>query len=694
MKFSLKKKLITGYIAIVMICAVAISIPIIIIQMKESKSNIQQLAELQIDKAYSDVNLFLSEPSVTLNNAVEFLSIEGTKDRATIEAYFKKLTAGKQNYSMLYFATRDSLAEGGSIFNDRSWNPSSDYDHTKTAWFQAAKVTKNMVFSEPYNDAQAGNNVITLSKAIYEDGVFTGIAALDLSTKRIMEFTEAVKLSKSAKSYIVNKRGIYVTNEDKRKISEGNFYDDFGFSQFMQTAGSLNDDLFIDLNVDDQYFAAKSMPALCGWVLVSFGPKSEVFSSVWKSVKFIVIIAFGSIVVALLFGIFIATSITKSISSISESLKTIATGNADLTKRLKIKTKDEIGEVADGFNKFMTKMQEIVKEVKISRDNLAEAGDKLSVSTQETSTSLSEIMENIDSIHSQIETQSDSVNQTAGAINQISESIRSLEQMIEGQAAGVEKASTAVEQMMGNISSVNSSVDLMSESFDALSEDATNGMRIQQNVNTRITQIETESQMLQEANAAISTIAEQTNLLAMNAAIEAAHAGEAGKGFSVVADEIRKLSETSAEQSRTIGDQLAKIQISIEEVVSASNESSEAFNSVSERISETDIIVKRIKSAMDEQQSQSQQITTSLQKMNASTTVVKDSSKEMMTGSKLILDEVQKLQDATNTIKADMGDMSDDARNIGKTGETLVKISDKIKQSIKYIGREIDQFSI
>ena len=81
MKFSLKKKLITGYIAIVMICAVAISIPIIIIQIQESKSNIQQLAELQIDKAYSDVNLFLSEPSVTLNNAVEFLSIEGTSDR-------------------------------------------------------------------------------------------------------------------------------------------------------------------------------------------------------------------------------------------------------------------------------------------------------------------------------------------------------------------------------------------------------------------------------------------------------------------------------------------------------------------------------------------------------------------------------------------------------------------------------------
>ena len=694
MKFSLKKKLITGYIAIVMICAVAISIPVIIIQIQESKSNIQQMAELQIDKAYSDVTLFLSEPSVTLNNAVEFLSIEGTGDRATIEEYFKKLTFGNQNYSMLYFATKASLADGGSIFNNRGWNPSSDYNHTKTGWFMEAQKTRSMVFSDPYNDAQAGNNVVTLSKAIYENGEFVGVAALDLSTRRILEFTEAVKLSKSAKSYIINKNGIYVTNEDKKKISEDSFFNDFGFEQFRSALASIDDKLLMDLDVGEHYFAAKKMPDISGWYLVTFGQKSEVFSSVWESVKYIVIIALASIVIALLFGIFIATSITRSISSISESLKTIATGNADLTKRLKIKTKDEIGEVADGFNKFMTKMQEIVKEVKISRDNLAKAGDNLSVSTKETSTSLSEILQNIDSIHSQIANQSDSVNQTAGAINQISESIKSLEQMIEGQAEGVSMASSAVEQMMGNINSVNYSVDSMSESFDSLSEDAMNGLQIQQNVNNRITQIETESQMLQEANSAISTIAEQTNLLAMNAAIEAAHAGEAGKGFSVVADEIRKLSETSAEQSRTIGDQLAKIQISIEEVVSASNESSEAFNSVSERIRSTDQIVKRIKSAMDEQQSQSQQITLSLQKMTESTEVVKNSSKEMMVGSRLILDEVQKLQDATNTIKDGMGDMADDAKDIGTTGETLVKISDKIKQSIKYIGREIDQFSI
>jgi len=106
------------------------------------------------------------------------------------------------------------------------------------------------------------------------------------------------------------------------------------------------------------------------------------------------------------------------------------------------------------------------------------------------------------------------------------------------------------------------------------------------------------------------------------------------------------------------------------------------------------MIVKQIKSAMDEQQSQSQKITGSLQQMTKSTAVVRNSSKEMMTGSRLILDEVKKLQDATDTIKVGMGDMAEDARKIGTTGDSLVKISDRIKQSIKYIGREIDQFTI
>jgi methyl-accepting chemotaxis protein len=266
--------------------------------------------------------------------------------------------------------------------------------------------------------------------------------------------------------------------------------------------------------------------------------------------------------------------------------------------------------------------------------------------------------------------------------------------MIGKQSSEVSDASAAIEQMIGNIKSVNVSMDKMSESFDGLAKSAQTGIQMQLNVNTIIEDIKNQSETLQDANTAIAAIAEQTNLLAMNAAIEAAHAGEAGKGFSVVADEIRKLSETSEEQSQTIGQQLLEIQASIKDVVNASVESRQAFISVSDKIKETNDVVRQITAAMEEQTEGSKQITQALQTVNNSTSEVKNSAKEMTAGNKLILSEVQKLQNATIEIQNGIQEVTGGAEKINETGSALAGIADKMKQSIKYIGREIDQFKI
>ena len=232
----------------------------------------------------------------------------------------------------------------------------------------------------------------------------------------------------------------------------------------------------------------------------------------------------------------------KPLLVVKGAITDIATGDADLTRRIKSSSKDEIGDVVKGFNEFSGKLQDIIGDVKSSKDELMVAGENLSGATQDTSSSITEIIANIDSMKRQIDNQNQSVSQTAGAVNEIASNIESLERMIEGQ-----------------------------------------------------------SEMLQEANVAIAAIASQTNLLAMNAAIEAAHAGEAGKGFAVVADEIRKLSETSSAQSKTIGDQLTNIKESINSVVSASGESAVAFEAVSRKLEETDALVMQIRAAMEEQ---------------------------------------------------------------------------------------------
>ena len=430
------------------------------------------------------------------------------------------------------------------------------------------------------------------------------------------------------------------------------------------------------------------------WSLVAAVPYDYYFGHLIGLMNFSIICLVLSIIIAIIILIPVIRAIVRPLKVVSQSINQIASGNADLTKRIEISSKDEVGRVVEGFNNFSNKLQNILQNIRNSQTELENVGNAMDESTQDTSASITEIIANIESVHSQIIKQSESVLQTAGAVNQIAANIASLENLIVNQANGVTGASSAIEEMMVNIESVNNSMDKMASSFDKLMQDTMNGSSKQADVSYKVEQIVTQSKMLQEANLVISNIAEQTNLLAMNAAIEAAHAGEAGKGFSVVADEIRKLSETSTAQSKTIGEQLNNIQNSIDEVVLASTDSNSAFVSVAEAIKETDEIVRLIKAAMEEQTIGSQQINKALHEMNDSTAEVRTAGHEMAEGNKHILDEVKNLQDSTLLMKESMEEMSVGAERINATGAGLKDISEKLKNAIARIGDEVRLFKV
>jgi len=574
-------------------------------------------------------------------------------------------------------------------------------DISSRPYFKAVmQQGKDEYIDDPVISQTTGKPVIHITQAVKAGGKTIGFFAGVVNLSDIQESIADVKIGNAGYAWMLASDGTVIAHPDSDLLMNKNFitgnasdHKDIAELAGKMCGGETGTAWIAGLQGGKElavYTPVNNTP----WSLAVSIPESQVYDTADKLLKTMSVASFIIVLLIILAGGCIIFISLRPLATVEKTIMGIASGHADLTKRIEVKSKNEIGSVVGGFNQFIGKLHTIISELKKSKEILTTAGEDLHASTQDTAAVITQILSNIASMSNHITNQASGVDETAGAVNEIASNIQSLEHMIETQAAGVTQASAAVEEMIGNINAVNSSVEKMVTSFSILEKNALDGASKQQDVNERIEQIEAESEMLQEANTAIANIASQTNLLAMNAAIEAAHAGEAGKGFSVVADEIRKLSETSTSESKTIGDQLNKIKDSINSVVTASAQSSTAFTTVADGIRNTDELVRQIKAAMEEQKEGSKQINTALHSMNDSTSEVRTASSEMAAGNQAILEEVKNLQEATFSMKNSMMEMSAGAKKISETGTALAEIVNKMKDSINSIGEQIDLFKV
>jgi len=376
-----------------------------------------------------------------------------------------------------------------------------------------------------------------------------------------------------------------------------------------------------------------------------------------------VIIGAISVLLSLVLTLLALQQIFSPLNRINSMLKEISKGEGDLTRRIPVKTDNEIGELSNYFNLTIEKIKTLVGTIKYKINGLNHTSFELSVNMGKTSAAVQQISSNLDNMENLMVKQENGALEAGEAVSVIKLNIDSLNKMIEEQTESVNMSSSAIEEMTANIHSVTQTLAENGKNVSVLTEASENGKTGLQTVAQEIREIAHDSEGLLEINSVMNNIASQTNLLSMNAAIEAAHAGEAGRGFAVVADEIRSLAESSSKQSKTTAAMLKKIKASIDNITKSSDEVLARFGAIDSSVKTVSEHEQNILNAMEEQES----------------------------GGKQILESISRLRDITASVKKGSDDMAESGRTLVKETDQFIKTSQEAVQGMNEILTGVNQ---